>query len=775
MDYSCANDEKDGLDRNRCQSDLIQFSMAASFQRPTPASSMRHTGTSSSQLPPSAPVLEFRCMFTHDMFKKQKKWHDGSVKYHTFNKKVMVYDESRNLVGGLHYQQPEEFGEGLEIKLDRPILVQVEDQLGESTTDLTPLISRSGNSNASGNNNQPPRSVISRTQGLNSQIKPKSIKELLASSQGVIGRSRLPLQSPYEQRHALNEIQINAKPVEFQEPPAKKRKLVATEADSRPTIINKPAVHQSAPMNSTQIGSAKTREKPEVVREVMNISSDEEPMVSRVEAQPAKSKQRSPQKVKKLNAKKAKADLQPQDLSPVQSFMRDSVRQCKTQPLGHPTHPPARPASAPSAGRSFSFQASNFGPRSSLKFPSQKPRPKLIYKALLMGTPGFSENTGHDSTENSGSGSIRQPQIPARQVQNDLLELDALFESQSRSTTTQVEDGDSSTSSDNPQASKRASPIPDEDVQMDNHRDMQEDESLSNHSPLFVSQHDHPLSQGPNVYDDDDDGPDSFLDSIQNVPDSPLNDRASVDTDDEPEDDEIAYEKKDSPIPPHQSSPVPPLVENPASPSKLTTPHHTGTGRIDKTLRVATLSSPVESHLISWRRSANTFRRVFSETTAVDRAAAHHDEDGFSSDGVADIDNSIMKSLSKQSFLGHTGSSPTSAKNVAEQSGSPNARLQTDGLPTMSEMDRDVTQEPDADPHTETSTVKTGPWTMNESFLLFDWWPRGKQKPDYGQYSDASMNLRSNDNHEDVSTIISSRGMARKYGTFGSAKFVSQR
>jgi len=28
--------------------------------------------------------------------------------------------------------------------------------------------------------------------------------------------------------------------------------------------------------------------------------------------------------------------------------------------------------------------------------------------------------------------------------------------------------------------------------------------------------------------------------------------------------------------------------------------------------------------------------------------------------------------------------------------------------------------------------VETGPWTTIEAFLLFDWWPPGREKPDYG-------------------------------------------
>ena len=49
-------------------------------------------------------------MFSHDLRKKQKKWHDGSLRFHTFNKRVMVYDDTKNFVGDLHYRDEEDFG-----------------------------------------------------------------------------------------------------------------------------------------------------------------------------------------------------------------------------------------------------------------------------------------------------------------------------------------------------------------------------------------------------------------------------------------------------------------------------------------------------------------------------------------------------------------------------------------------------------------------------------------------------------------------------------------
>ncbi|SPQ19794.1 3a64c354-4cae-449d-8ad4-99325f8fd276 [Thermothielavioides terrestris] len=82
--------------------------------RPVPAGA-----TSASSGRCSAPVLEFVCLFTHDLRRKQKRWEDGRLKYHTFNKRVMVYDERGNFVGDMHWQRESEFGEGEEFQLER--------------------------------------------------------------------------------------------------------------------------------------------------------------------------------------------------------------------------------------------------------------------------------------------------------------------------------------------------------------------------------------------------------------------------------------------------------------------------------------------------------------------------------------------------------------------------------------------------------------------------------------------------------------------------------
>ncbi|KAL2886877.1 hypothetical protein HOO65_060707 [Ceratocystis lukuohia] len=90
-----------------------------------------------------APVIEFSCLFSHDLKRKQKRWKDGRLKFHTFNKRVMVYDDRGNSVGDMHWQEHLIFQEGEEIYLDRGgVVVQVCECKGYKEQDLTELLTR---------------------------------------------------------------------------------------------------------------------------------------------------------------------------------------------------------------------------------------------------------------------------------------------------------------------------------------------------------------------------------------------------------------------------------------------------------------------------------------------------------------------------------------------------------------------------------------------------------------------------------------------------------
>ncbi|KAF2126275.1 hypothetical protein P153DRAFT_369612 [Dothidotthia symphoricarpi CBS 119687] len=155
----------------------------------------------------TAPVAEFRCLFTHDLRRKQKRWQDGYLKFHTFNNRVMVYDQTRYFLGDTYYKESNELHEGDELTLDKGIMVEVSEAMGVTQTDLTPLFENKTkdsparpNATAPPRPFQPPSSVApSKTVRSGSQLKHKSLNTLLGASKGPIGKS-VPMESPYEAR-----------------------------------------------------------------------------------------------------------------------------------------------------------------------------------------------------------------------------------------------------------------------------------------------------------------------------------------------------------------------------------------------------------------------------------------------------------------------------------------------------------------------------------------------------------------------------------------------
>ncbi|KAJ4983635.1 hypothetical protein SVAN01_10846 [Stagonosporopsis vannaccii] len=160
----------------------------------------------------TAPVAEFRCLYTPDVRKKQKKWHDGFLKFHAFNSRVMVYDQARNFLGDTYCKDRAELREGDELTLDKGVMVDVAEAVGVTQTDLKPLFDKKPKDappppSAPARRFQPP-SHLARPQPAPSttaaraaaqQLRHKSLNTLLGTPKGPIGKS-VPIKSPYEAR-----------------------------------------------------------------------------------------------------------------------------------------------------------------------------------------------------------------------------------------------------------------------------------------------------------------------------------------------------------------------------------------------------------------------------------------------------------------------------------------------------------------------------------------------------------------------------------------------
>ena len=161
----------------------------------------------------TAPVLEFQCLYTQDIRRKaQKRWQDGRLKFHTFNKRVMVYDERSNFIGDMHWQGNWEFAEGEDLRLERVgIEVQVCECIGKKEQDLTELLDkrvrdRENRVAAKAAIATPTRSYgqFVRTEVSATSVelpRPKPLKAVIGTPTGHYGRAIIPSVSPFEQRH----------------------------------------------------------------------------------------------------------------------------------------------------------------------------------------------------------------------------------------------------------------------------------------------------------------------------------------------------------------------------------------------------------------------------------------------------------------------------------------------------------------------------------------------------------------------------------------------
>lgn len=192
----------------------------------------------SGSAPSTATVLEFRCLFTHDLRRKQKRWQDGRLKYHSFNARVMVYDERGNSVGDMHWHGEYDFGEGEEVQLDRGgVMVQVEDLVERRETDLTELVDKRIQEKQQRQIQQLARSAASGAALPRSLPRPpplapdrvqpqlhRPLHRVIGTPTGHHGKALVPKESPYEQRQQATESPDDRAPKrrKYDDPPPSK-------------------------------------------------------------------------------------------------------------------------------------------------------------------------------------------------------------------------------------------------------------------------------------------------------------------------------------------------------------------------------------------------------------------------------------------------------------------------------------------------------------------------------------------------------------------------
>jgi hypothetical protein len=181
----------------------------------------------------TAHVLDFVCLFTHDLRRKQKRWQDGRLKFHDFNKRIMVYDERGNFIGDTHWREDYDFGEDEEVTLERGgVIVQVQECVGSRSQDLSELIDKRVQEKAQRQSAAIARHarstptvhfpIVTQATTPHLQVRQTPLHNTLGPPTGHHGRALIPTESPYEQRQRQSAQQ---NPHQDESPrPAKRRR-----------------------------------------------------------------------------------------------------------------------------------------------------------------------------------------------------------------------------------------------------------------------------------------------------------------------------------------------------------------------------------------------------------------------------------------------------------------------------------------------------------------------------------------------------------------------
>ncbi|EGZ78112.1 hypothetical protein NEUTE2DRAFT_101719 [Neurospora tetrasperma FGSC 2509] len=238
-------------------------------------------------------VLEFLCLFTHDLKRKQKRWQDGRLKYHTFNRRVMVYDDRGNYVGDMHWRRDWDFDEGEEIELERGgVLVQVAECVARQQQDLSELIDKRAKEKEQRQAliaSRPARPTPAHTplrvtprnnaQQDHFQLRHRPLNQLLGTPTGHHGRALVPDESPFEQRHDVggsNDGADSSRPSKrrrYEDTPPSKMGYAQSLFGASLTLSGAPA--SSAPLRRPVVAKVQTRREPSPPQEAGPRQQDE--------------------------------------------------------------------------------------------------------------------------------------------------------------------------------------------------------------------------------------------------------------------------------------------------------------------------------------------------------------------------------------------------------------------------------------------------------------------------------------------------------------------
>ncbi|KAI9860535.1 MAG: hypothetical protein M1824_003060 [Vezdaea acicularis] len=179
----------------------------------------------------TAPIIEFRCLYTHDLRRKQKRWRDGFLRFHTFNKRIMIYDVQWNYIADHHYRDSNVLVEGAVLQVDGGILVDMGEEISRIKQNRDELLKQVRGNRKAGSpgrhakaldglvESTPTQQKLDRVETstadgtapmfqhpeghrqlpyLSAQLKSRSLSQVLGISRKRQGRALVPQVSPFE-------------------------------------------------------------------------------------------------------------------------------------------------------------------------------------------------------------------------------------------------------------------------------------------------------------------------------------------------------------------------------------------------------------------------------------------------------------------------------------------------------------------------------------------------------------------------------------------------
>ncbi|KAG5360153.1 Protein ZGRF1 [Yarrowia sp. B02] len=114
-----------------------------------------------SRNPVEGKVDEYVVLYTPQVRQKQKKWHDGTAKFHHFNNLLVLYDDANHKIDSTFLGRGRVLETGEELQIDNH-LVSLEDLTKTTTRDISGIYTRESNTGM-GSNNPPTPRVLHQT------------------------------------------------------------------------------------------------------------------------------------------------------------------------------------------------------------------------------------------------------------------------------------------------------------------------------------------------------------------------------------------------------------------------------------------------------------------------------------------------------------------------------------------------------------------------------------------------------------------------------------